>query len=354
MPSASGRACGRLIMTLQLCYTIPDERCDMKKKNRQAQRGQMNRLNRPPVLIEQVIGEDEYDDGYVNGFNIVSASPNEWEGEGDPNRHFFNKWQLDALNRPTPHELIRSRKGKGGTNFLYVPVSLVVGILNRLFHGNWSFETEIVHCPIPPTPVKDEEVIVKGRLTVTHNGITVVKEQYGQQTLPFPSPKDKDGNPIRTNDYVAPGMTVGDALKGAGSDALRKCAFLLGVCADLYNPVKDNRPNPTQFAKYEAFPEGLYSEVETPREAIADTNRRVLLQQRVEGLGEIYQKRFAGMLENITRKMAPENAVPFTLSNVPILTLENLERWVNDAQSLEKSQGELEQVKPEEMSKAAP
>lgn len=277
---------------------------------------------RKPVLIEPTEAGSMSE--YVSGFNIVDATQNEWRG----GQHFFNKWQLDVLKRPTPRELIRQRDGKGGTKFLYVPAPFVIGMLNRLFHGNWDFETEIVHCPIPPKKGIDEEVIVKGRLTVRNNDVTVVKEQFGQQTIPIANPKP-DAAPTA---YIQPGMSVGDALKGAASDALRKCAFELGVCADLYTPAKDsNRPNPANFEKYENFPEGLYGEVETPKEVIADTHRRVQLQERVDGLGEIYKRRFAVMLENITKRMAPENAVTLTLSNVPIGTLEHLERWVNDA-----------------------
>lgn len=276
----------------------------MKNQNKQKPR--------KPVLIEPVAGSDS---GYMDGFSLVDPTQNEWGG----NDSFFSKWQLDVLNRPTPKELIRQRDGQGGKKFLFVPVSGVIGILNRLFKGNWSFETEIVHCPFPPKKKVDDEVIVKGRLTVVSGGITVVKEQYGQQTIPI-------------SDSGSMGMAVGDALKGAGSDALRKCAFFLGVCADLYSPVKDNsRPNPANFDKYESFPEGLYAEVDAPKESIADTNRRAQLQGQVDGLSDIYQRRFNVMLENITKKAAPENAVTLTLSNVPIGTLEHLERWVKDA-----------------------
>lgn len=63
---------------------------------------------------------------------------------------------------------------------------------------------------------------VKGVLIVHGiDGKTITKEQYGSQDIL----KDKQGNPS---------VSYGDALKGAASDALKKCASLLGIALDLY------------------------------------------------------------------------------------------------------------------------
>lgn len=130
----------------------------------------------------------------------------------------LNEAQMIIINQKTPRHLIKRRKGRGGKNFDYLPHAQVARILNEAFSHFWSFETE----PLLDFCDLKNEVTVKGTLTVHGaDGKQIVKEQYGSQDLL----KNKNGEVV---------MSYGDALKGAASDALKKCASLLGIALDLY------------------------------------------------------------------------------------------------------------------------
>lgn len=133
--------------------------------------------------------------------------------------------QLEALRKiaaqETPKEEIRWRKGRGGAQLPYTDPAYVIRTLNEAFNHNWDFEAdnEELLC-IGERPF---EVKVRGRLTVRLGGQAVTKVQFGCQPIEF---LQKDG--------TTP-VSLGDAFKGAASDALKKCASLLGVALDLYD-----------------------------------------------------------------------------------------------------------------------
>jgi len=130
----------------------------------------------------------------------------------------FKQNQLVTLVQKTPKEHIKIRPGRGGKQFKYVTTSYVQNILNTVFGWGWSFE------------VKDKgqspdgsSVWVLGRLTILNPKTQepmIIKEQFGSSDIK----KDKNGKEL---DYA-------DDMKAAASDALKKSASLLGVCADLY------------------------------------------------------------------------------------------------------------------------
>jgi hypothetical protein len=100
----------------------------------------------------------------------------------------------------------------------------VIRLLNLAFGWNWDFEAdneEIFYANSKPFEAK-----VRGRLTVRNADTVIVKTQYGCQPIEYL--KDSD-TPV----------SVGDALKGAATDALKKCASLLGVALDLYDSDSD-------------------------------------------------------------------------------------------------------------------
>ena len=123
----------------------------------------------------------------------------------------LNGAQMTMINQKTPQELVKYRKGRGGKMFAYVPHNYITRLLNDAFCHAWSFEASplLEFC-------NSTEVTVRGRLTIHTPQGAIVKEQFGSQEI------------------LPGGMTRGDALKGAGSDALRKCASLLGIALDLY------------------------------------------------------------------------------------------------------------------------
>ncbi len=123
--------------------------------------------------------------------------------------------QLTKILQKTPRQYVYQRPGKGGGKFDYVTVSYVQKALNYIFGWNWDFE-------IIQRGTEGGQVWVLGKLTVRgmQSGQTIVKTQYGRADIKM----KKSGGML---DY-------GNDLKGASSDALKKCASLLGIASDIY------------------------------------------------------------------------------------------------------------------------
>lgn len=111
---------------------------------------------------------------------------------------------LEVLNRPFEASQISQREGRGGKVFDYVETHLVIARLNEAFEGEWTFR-------VLDRIVSEEEVVVLGELTA--EGET--KQQWGSKE-------------------VLKNSTLGDNLKAATSDSLKKCATLFGVALHLY------------------------------------------------------------------------------------------------------------------------
>jgi hypothetical protein len=116
----------------------------------------------------------------------------------------------ETLEAPFPDEEIRTRKGTFGKELAYAGVHSYIARLNLAFAGDWSFDiTEHV--------IQDNEVVVLGKLTA--GGAT--KSAFGCST-------------ITTARDSGERVSVGDDLKSAASDALKKCCTLLGLGLHLY------------------------------------------------------------------------------------------------------------------------
>jgi hypothetical protein len=123
-----------------------------------------------------------------------------------------------VLECPFPPELIRSRKGTFGKQLDYVEVAYYIKRLNEAFAGAWSFDV-LEH------RVLDAEVVVLGRLSV--GGIS--KTAFGSSAL-------------TTSRETGDKVSVGDDLKAAASDALKKCSSLLGLGLHLYGLADEPMP----------------------------------------------------------------------------------------------------------------
>jgi hypothetical protein len=127
---------------------------------------------------------------------------------------------MEVLTRPFDPAQIRQREGRGGKMLDYVEAHSVISRLNEAFNGAWSFEAV-------EYKTLEGEIVVKGRLTA--QGIT--KEQFGSSEVHRTRGEDgQRGAPV----------SIGDDLKAAASDALKKCATLFGVGLHLYE--KADRP----------------------------------------------------------------------------------------------------------------
>jgi hypothetical protein len=131
----------------------------------------------------------------------------------------------------TPKREIKMRAGRGGMQFAYVEHGYVTERLNLVFGFNWDFE-------IRDKQILDDEVIVEARLTVrTPGGQTIVKTQFGGAEIKRHASGPRSGRPL----------SIADDYKAAASDALKKCASLLGIGLDLYG-----RDRPDEAAAEEA------------------------------------------------------------------------------------------------------
>src|SRR5262245_54200390 len=110
----------------------------------------------------------------------------------------------ELLERPFLPEQIRQRKGRNGL-LDYVEGHSVIQRLNEALEGAWSFE--IVH-----HEVREEEVVVIGRLSAEG----IVKMAFG-------------GSQVTRERGSGALISLGDDLKAAATDAMKKCATFLGV-----------------------------------------------------------------------------------------------------------------------------
>ena len=112
-------------------------------------------------------------------------------------------------------QYIKKRPAKGGGTWDYVSGGHVRKVLNLAFGWDWDFE-------IVDEMIRDGEVVVKGRLTVRNGDRVVVKNQYGNKEI------------VKKKGMDQP-LSIGNDLKAAATDALKKCAAELGIAADIYN-----------------------------------------------------------------------------------------------------------------------
>ncbi len=122
----------------------------------------------------------------------------------------------NILETPFTETQIKQRKGLWGKQLDYIEGHSVIHRLNEAFESDWSFF-------VTEHMILDHEVIVVGKLTV--NG--VVKVQFGSSNI------TRDSQTGKT-------LCLGDDLKGAATDSLKKCASLLGIGLHLYGDTNDS------------------------------------------------------------------------------------------------------------------
>jgi len=135
----------------------------------------------------------------------------------------LNPEQLAFILKRTPPQYVKTRPAKGGGNWDYVSVSYVQKVLNLMFGFRWSFKVLDSKFDLDIG-----QVYVLGRLTVKTGTDKIVKEQYGRCDIKF----KKHGELPNGRGRIP--LDIGNDLKAASSDALKKCASLLGIAADIY------------------------------------------------------------------------------------------------------------------------
>ena len=115
----------------------------------------------------------------------------------------------ELLEKPFEPAQIKRRQGRNGL-LDYIEGHSVVHRLNQALDGAWSFE--ITH-----HEVREDEVLVLGKLTAEG----IAKMQFGVSQVT----RERNGGAL---------VSLGDDLKAAATDALKKCATFLGVGLHLY------------------------------------------------------------------------------------------------------------------------
>lgn len=135
--------------------------------------------------------------------------------------------QLNLLFAKTPDVHKYERPAKGGGKWTYVTGTYVKKKLNVMFAFDWDFEVIKHEVSIP-----FKQVVVEGKLTCRSNGKTIIRMQFGRQDIKFRRQTDEQ---VRLGDDLIP-LDLGNDLKGATTDALKKCASELGIASDVYAP----------------------------------------------------------------------------------------------------------------------
>ena len=118
----------------------------------------------------------------------------------------------ELLDKPFEQRQIKQRDGNCGKKLDYIEGHCVIARLNAAFESEWSFSI-LEHRILEQT----DEVLVVGQLRAGN----VVKTQFGSSRI---TRARESGEPIG----------LSDDYKAAATDAIKKCASLLGVGLHLY------------------------------------------------------------------------------------------------------------------------
>jgi len=164
----------------------------------------------------------------------LSESSNVIELEKQINEQ-FEKALSNLINGITPPEdfpdgKIPQRPIRGGSQVNFVPGWWFIKTANALFQHRWSFdiiehyigENSIWVKGCVKVFVPDEEVTKDG-VTRKRGSYTITKTQYG----------GSDIKRLKTDRSI---ISIGDDLKSAATDCMKKCFTQFGMAADIYGP----------------------------------------------------------------------------------------------------------------------
>lgn len=145
--------------------------------------------------------------------------------------------QFAILKGKTPRRFIKTRPGKGGKIFSYVPHGYVVSVLNRAFGFDWDIETvksgDDWFRVMPEqmgTDRRGKEVVFQNASVLVNVRLTVrVRNPLDLSQVIATITKTATGEK-----EVIRGMSWGGMVKSAESDGFKKAASKLGVALDLY------------------------------------------------------------------------------------------------------------------------
>lgn len=149
-------------------------------------------------------------------------------GMGDVSKSsspILNEQQADLLFSKTPKQFIKSRTAKGGGSWDYVTGAYAKKMLNLVFGWDWDFRVIDYKFDL-----NVGQCFVQGELRCRTNGKEIVKQQFGRQDIKFKSAWE-NGKKVSTQQP----LDLGNDLKGATTDCLKKCASEMGFFWDVYS-----------------------------------------------------------------------------------------------------------------------
>lgn len=150
---------------------------------------------------------------------LADVQPEKEGGKYMIPKTWMSEKQVVRMVQKTPAQHVYNRPAKGGGTWSYVTASYVEKVLNFTFGWNWDFEV-VNHGR------EQDQVWVLGKLTVKDDhGHAITKTQFGRADVKYKK-NSKDM------------LDYGNDLKAATSDALKKCASLLGIASDIYGKME--------------------------------------------------------------------------------------------------------------------
>lgn len=153
----------------------------------------------------------------------------------------LNQNQVQKLWNSTPRKFKYKRPAKGGGQWDFVKVSYVRKVLDSVFGFDWDFQIETTLSEAFEVAKMTNSVVVKGTLTcrvVDDAGRIreIKKTQFGRADVKWQTETKAGVKSKKLDSFTnAPlPLDFGNDMKAAVSDALKKCASLWGIAADVY------------------------------------------------------------------------------------------------------------------------
>lgn len=138
----------------------------------------------------------------------------------------LNQNQIQKIWNSTPARYKYQRPAKGGGSWTYIKGSYVRKVLDSVFGFNWDWERTTTDTEIQQwVQMGTRQVIVNGtlvgRVKVDGEWVELRKSATGRADIKFKKNTDIP-------------MDIGNDIKAAETDSLKKCASKMGIGADVY------------------------------------------------------------------------------------------------------------------------
>ena len=152
----------------------------------------------------------------------------------------LNQNQIQKIWNSTPNRFKYTRPAKGGGTWTYIKASYVRKVLDSVFGFNWSFDVETTLAEAFEVAKLSNSIVVKatlrGRVKSDGEWVELSKTQFGRAEVTWQVETIGEQKRKKLDEYTGAPMPLdlGNDFKAATSDALKKCASLFGIGADVY------------------------------------------------------------------------------------------------------------------------